>query len=320
MSRFPLHLEKRKSQRYPMLEPRDEGELRFGDVRLPVRILDESAEGFAVSAEGPLDLIPNMDGLLRAGEDWYEVRVAQLVPVTVSEVPPSPERHALPAGSAVPSVASRRGPLFRIGLRRLRDVGNPDMKSWKLLWLIMGLRLRQHCPGKGLGKFLGLFFLVLIAGAAVLSLLIWGSRRAAVQNAWENVQKRTFQPLRDKEQGIVQGEGDAALPGSPWNSHYRKQKKFQEVLRHARGAAVFLELEVAGELQLTDSQKEAIRAIAEETRKKIDDLRNIPASSDSPNHDDQVKRRLFSEGRKKAFQVLTERQRKRWEALAGKDL
>jgi hypothetical protein len=271
--------------------------LRFGHSRFPVEVLDESAEGFAVLAEDPPEMVINEDGFLRAGEDWYEVRIANiaLMNVTKGENP----------------LASRKKSLYRIGLRRLRDIGDPDFKKSTYLWSLLRLRWFQLGPGQGMGKFFGLLLLVFVAGATVMTLLIWGG-----QKALEEAQQQIVGP---NDEGFSIFRKDSG--SSPRRSAERSpaHQKFHEVIRHAPGATVFLEPEIADVLRLTDEQREAIRKIVEEARQKIEILRQTSASEDYPGRNAQLERRVISESRENAIRTLTDRQRKFWRSLAGEN-
>jgi hypothetical protein len=319
MARFPFNSERRRSQRYPVSEPRDEGELRLGDNRFSVLILNESAGGFAVAAENPSGIIQGEVGLLRAGKDWYQVRVTSLMPMPPPENAPPPDLDAIPydaAASYAPPrkskfrTAFRQKAQYRIGLRRLRDADNPDLKLWEVFRLLLALRLWEHFPRKGIAMLLGVLLLVLAVGTAAACFLIWSGRSGDVRSALENVEEKTILPLLGTE---------TPVPKNP-NSLDALRKKFAEVLRHSPGAVAFLEPEVSEELQLNELQQQAIRSIVEEVQKKIEELRQAIAPAEAPEEYARREKLIFDQARQKALRALTERQRDRWRALTGEDL
>jgi hypothetical protein len=345
MPSFPLNRDKRKWQRYPVLESRCQGELRIENKRYPVQILDESAGGFAVVLKDIVGIRRGMKGLLRAGNDWYEVCIVNVTPMTISEnkrlrerrmafldpivlsedVPKdAPEDVPKDVPEDVPdneiSAAFPAKPQYRVGLRRLRDADNPDVKTTEIFWSILGLRFWEYCSEKATLKFLGLFLGVLALGTVVASFLIWGGQQPASDTMSQKGPQTGVRLLPDEEVSDLQSGQSKTSGTSPFQTpalRAAQQQRFQEVIRHARGAAAFLQPEVIEELQLTNAQREAIQAIAEDARGHLETLRQTISASDAPGQYAHFEEQVFSQACEKALQLLTKPQQKRWNLLAG---
>jgi hypothetical protein len=103
--------EQRKSYRCPVAPAQQEAELRFRGRRLPVRLYNESAGGFAACSEQEPDLKPGDTVELANGTDSFPVRVAH-----VGRIEPKP-------GVAVGAT------VFRIGLDRMDSAPPPSEKK-----------------------------------------------------------------------------------------------------------------------------------------------------------------------------------------------
>lgn len=73
-----MNVEQRKSLRTQIPEGHAPAVLFVGDTKVDVRILDESAGGFAVVVLADISLEPNQVHLLQTATGWCETRVARI--------------------------------------------------------------------------------------------------------------------------------------------------------------------------------------------------------------------------------------------------
>jgi hypothetical protein len=121
--------DRRKARRFPVLEGHQQATLRVGDVSIPVRLVDQSATGFAIHVDEPPGVFPGEVVWLQTVAGWTEVRVVKA-------------RHEVDG--------------TQIGLERIADLAsgpqergrlipeqlaqeNPRNNVWPLLVLVLGL-------------------------------------------------------------------------------------------------------------------------------------------------------------------------------------
>ena len=97
-----------------------------------------------------------------------------------------------------------------------------------------------------------------------------------------------------------------------------QQKRFKQIDRQVMGVEAFTKEEVIKELNLTDPQKEKIKAIVEEINKDRDELRKSGFTKGGDFKETQKKiTALNKEGVDKAAAVLTDEQKTKWKDLVG---
>ena len=116
--------------------------MRFDDIRLPVLLFDQSASGFAALSLLPPGVDIGSSGLLRAGDDWYEISLVYV----------SPMDHPEPGETAL---LDEQVLCFRLGLYRQGDTVDPDKKAEGWLWPMLKDHLENvmppHSPTVGFG-------------------------------------------------------------------------------------------------------------------------------------------------------------------------
>jgi hypothetical protein len=209
------------------------GELVLADrSRWPVRLIDQSAGGFAALTDGPAPVGCGDVVQLRTDSLCSEVRV-----VYATEIKPADD------GGNAPAAASQ----FRLGLMRLGDLAvSSDEDKHGSRWIPWHVSL----PSTGRGH-IALFLAVVAIPIVVITvfgilLSARSSRGSSVHSAADDVY-----PAGTRPHGIAlveAGRGD---------------------LKHLPGASPFVTLGVIRELQLTESQVKEIRRILDETDKAI---------------------------------------------------
>lgn len=121
--------DRRKARRFPVLGEQQQATLRVGDVAIAVRLVDQSATGFAIRLEEHPGVFPGEVVWLQTVAGWTEVRVMKV-------------RHEVDG--------------TQIGLQRIADLAsgpkevgrvipdqlaqdNPHHNPWPLLLLVLGL-------------------------------------------------------------------------------------------------------------------------------------------------------------------------------------
>jgi len=291
--------DRRNSFRCPVTESWRQCALVVGKTRLPVWLLDESAGGFAVLADGPPGVTENQRVQLVTDTGWFDVGV-----IHVRQVDPEDAANGAPAGA--------EGPWFRIGLCRLGEFESAAEDA-ALFPAGFGLHfsLAKWCPSnRGLMVVVGvLFTLALIVLPLALMPTFkrdgdWWLKRLA---PWDGARSPTSATSGDAESRPARlssaSQGDL---GAPWS--------LRDTARRLPGATPLTLPEVVRTLKLTDAQQEKIRLVIDATTQAMRDL-DSPLQGRQRQQLSAIRAQAFEEALKEALKVLDSEQRARWEAL-----
>ncbi len=339
MDVFNENIDQRKSFRCGVAEVRQKAVLKVGTAALPVRLLDESAGGFAVEAEAPINVEEGAVGELYTGLDAYEVRIANIVELESAEL----------EGETVETEAEPEtetsAPLLRLGLQRLGEV-EPTVRGGG--WVRDSLRyfLGRLCSSGGsLAVVTVLLVLTVVVAPGVAVVLLWATHNPVIAQAvpWRRIGHRPIppnksspqpsQPPRQQEASRrsalaflartaekTVAEQSASLggnqPAKVIDVVAERIRRLRRMVRSLPGAAAFTLPEVARELQLTDEQQQQFRRIVDFTERA---LRHVDRrlSGSSGRQGTKSRRNIFKAASEEALSVLTDEQRTRWEKLVG---
>jgi hypothetical protein len=307
-----VSLEQRKSYRYSVPSLRQDGELRFGEFRLPVRLLDQSAGGFAAMSRQPPGVEIDSAGLLRAGDDWHEIRLINVTPME----PPESEETSTPED---------QGQCFRLGLYRLGDAFDPDKKeaswSWSMLRDHLNNIMPPHSPAVGFGV-LFVTAVVVLPVVAILLMQNWngnsvgdevGLAKSIAATAKLGKQEPDWEKLssgaQSKATPILTSEEDAA----PLKRLSNYTEELTHVISRNPGASVFLLPQVVRQLRITEEQKRQLQQIAATTSEVIITIEDQINGAISP----EQYQKLHNMARNNALQFLTDEQRSKWIIISG---
>lgn len=307
-----VDLEKRKSFRLPVLGSQQDGELRFYDQHMPVQVLDQSSNGYAVM----VDQLPNVEigstGLLRSGDDWFEVRLANAKPVE----PPALDEQSTP-----------ESPLqfYRLGLYRLRDAIDPDHKKKLWSWPVLRVRLYNTMPANPTTIAFGLlfvFFVVVVPVSFLLYLQDWNGKKVgssvaltksiAAKDNSPNQQEPDWESLspavKNTSSLIVHAKDSAPVKHTA--NYVQEMSKF---ISGKPGASALVTQELIKELRISDKQQMQIHQIIDATN---DALKKLKAEVNGQISPEQYQK-LLKIARENALNLLTEEQRYHWQILSG---
>lgn len=159
------------------------GELRVGEQRWPVDVVDESAGGFAVLVCGPLDVQIGQTALLGVKGLWWRVSVANSAiadeflgskPPTSDELSASaPHEAKVQIPDATSADPNQKTEWLRLGLRRLDESAPPGAPLFRIPSLsntLLDMAVRPRNPG----LFTAVFVLLAAAvGAIVIAAILW---------------------------------------------------------------------------------------------------------------------------------------------------
>ena len=309
-----MSLEQRKSYRCAVPSLRQEGELRFGEFRLPVRLLDQSAGGFAVISWQPPGVEIDSEGLLRAGDDWHEIR---LINVTQME-PPESEEDLAP---------DDQGECFRLGLCRLGDAFDPDKKEASWSWSMLRDHLNNIMPSHSSTVGFGVLFVTAVVVLPVVAILLmqnWNGNRVGDEvglaksiaaTAKQGNKEPDWEKLSSGAQSkatpiLTSGEDAAPLGGL---SNYTEE--LTHIMSRNPGASVFLIPQVVRKLQITEEQKRQLQQIVATTSEVIIGMEDRLNGTIGP----EQYQKLHDMARNNALQFLTDEQRSEWKILSGEN-
>lgn len=305
-----MRLDKRKTSQFPVLSLRQEGELRFGEIHMPVRLLDQSASGIAVMAKQSPGVEVGSTGLLRAGDDWFEIRLINIVPLE----PPAGDEASKPEGQIQ---------RFRLGLFRLSDAVDPDIKhSW---WSWRGLRfhLDNILPVNTSAFGFGLLFVIMVIllptltilflcnskGISISDLVRFTKRIAAANKSGKN------QPNRDGQStatGLAPSDDSQSKDITSRSSLADFPNELKNIISRKPGATVFLVPEVVRQLDINEEQQRRIKEIVDATAEIAAEMEARFNRKISPKQSEE----LLKIARKTALQLLTDEQRSKWLILS----
>jgi hypothetical protein len=303
--------DKRQSCRFPVPDLRQEGELRFGDIRMPIRVLDQSATGFAAMALQPSDVAVGSKGLLRAGDDWFEISLVNCTPIE----PPESEDD---------SSVDDQTQFFRLGLYRLADISDPDEKQPGWMQPLLHVCFSNVMPEKSSALGFGLLFVFIVVVLPVMAILIIqqsnsnkvvdakGFRKNIAGQAietkanpdWESIPTTT----RSIAKSMITAENTPTYLGRLANY----ADDLINIIRSTPGASVFMVPEVITKLGITETQKHQLKQIIDTTNDVVNEWEILRNRAISP----EEYQKLLQSARNNAMQVLTDDQRIKWQILS----
>jgi hypothetical protein len=290
---------------------RQDGELRFGDICLPVRVLDQSANGFAAMAWEACNVEAGSTGLFRAGEDWFEIRLINCIPMDPQELEEDSE-------------TDDQMQCFRLGLYRLADISDPDVKQRGWMWPVFRVQYGNVMPGNSTTLGFGVIFVLFVVVLPLMAILILQSfkgdkvgdsagltksiaataKRGNTEPDWE----RLSSTAQSKATSIIDPNVDAAPLGRLANY----AEDLLSIIRSNPGASVFMVPEVIQKLGITETQKDQLKQIVEATNDIVNELETQLNRSIST----EEYQKLLSTARNSAMQLLTDDQRTKWQILS----
>jgi len=190
--------------------------------------------------------------------------------------------------------------------------------------------------------------LVFVGGAAVASMIILGRQAVEAQAPHSKTSGNVFRPQQEETDSpvtnLLGGNNNAPRPtyqdklaplftapgpSGTVNSDRSSRKRgpidltrkqrigLQEAIRRTPGAATLIVSEVWKELQLTEEQRKKIQSIVDMTRDALKSAEQRYAVSGSREEYSQLENQVYAAAREEALQLLTDRQRERWNSLAG---
>jgi hypothetical protein len=303
--------EQRKYHRFPVPGSRQEGELRFGDSRIAIRLLDQSANGFAAMAwQTPVAGI-GCKAIMRAGDDWFEVCLKNVTQIDIPQCDEDP-----PPGDQVKC--------YRLGLYRLGDISNPDQKEEKWSWPVLRENLKNVMPANTTTFGFGLLFVCIVIGLPVLAILFFqhlkGGTGGDPGRFSKNIAYVDEQMKKDLDwENLSAGGSSEVAPVVSLEAGaaaVERLANYAEELNHIihgkPGASVFIAPQIIQQLNITKEQQDKIRAIVDATSEAIDALKAHVDGAISP----EQYQHLFDLARNNALQLLTDDQRRKWQNLS----
>ncbi len=304
MDSRPLN-EQRQSFRCNVADARRSAELRIGNERYRVMLLDESAGGFAVlmdrqpaaAADGPVELTTD------AGD--FEVRIAHVVQ---TELP-----GAGPASDAEPQ---RR---YRVGLVRVRDIDPFDRIADAGVATQLRFALGSVFPKLGVPMIPGVALAILLAiSLTVLALLFPVAGALPVdQGRTPRTQDRDFtgrsrpeftpNEPRTAAGHVQQAGGHRGGAGSGTGG-------LQALARGVSGAAVFTMPEMIDAFGLSPHQQEKMASIVQLTAEALAAFSAASVGYDRARRAAE-RQAILDAARDSALAVLNDDQKSRWREL-----
>jgi hypothetical protein len=280
-----------------------------------VQLCDESAGGFRALCEQPVSIAVGTKGLLSAGEDWYEVRLANIQSVESSSLVDEDDGKPLPADFFQSSTAeetasassSAKPPVcYRLGLARLRDTYNPDLKSSYYSLAGLSCQLRHMGPGSMGIVAVGIVLAIVVAIVPLAGVKIITSKmgdeelKEGIQ--WADQHKSTIS-------NASASGGSTSLP--PLSG---KLADLRRTIQHMPGGMPFVLPDVVKQLQLTPSQQSKIQELIDTAADEIKKLGNSIADSAAKTKE------ILKKTRKKVLELLDDDQKTKWNELTGESV
>jgi hypothetical protein len=304
--------DRRRAYRFAIPSSRQQGELRFGDMRLPVLLYDQSASGFAALSLLPPGVDIGSSGLLRSGDDWYEIRLVYVTPADHLELEKT-------------STLDEQVQCFRLGLIRLGDTVDPDRKSEAWSWSMMRDNLAFVMPPHSFMVGYGMLFVIMVVILPVIAILLLRNVKGNFIGDESGLQKSIAATAKfddiDSDWGKLSSgkEGKATLiPRSedytiPLGHLANLDEELRRIIPSNPGASVFLLPEVIRQLHITAEQQQQLQQIVGASSQLITDIEGQLNESISP----EQYQNLLDIARDNALQSLTDRQRSKWQNISG---
>jgi hypothetical protein len=305
-------IEKRQAHRFAVPSSRQHGELRFGDIHLPVLLFDQSASGFAVLSLLPPGVEIGSEGLLRAGDDWYEIRLVHVKPMDQPE-------------SENTSIFDEQVQFFRLGLYRLGDMADPDKQVSTWSWPTLKDHLENVMPNHSSTIGFGMLFVTIVVILPFVAMLLMrnmkgnsvGNEVGLAKSIAATAKFDKKDPDWEKMASGTESEATAILDtvndADPLGGLANYSEKLAHIIPKNTGAAVFLMPQMVRRLGITDEQKQRLQQIVDETSQLITDLEEQLNGAMSP----EQYQKLLNIARNHALETLTDQQRSKWQNITG---
>lgn len=311
----------RKSFRCPTTESRRQCALIVGKTRLAVRLLDESAGGFAVLADGQPGVTENQQARLATAAGQFQVRV-----IHVRQIDPDDAADGASAGA--------ESPRFRIGLSRLGEVESAGEET---AICPAGRELRcslwKWCPSSVSMVVVGVLFTLVVIALPLAMMGTFqrdGDRWLKRLAFWGGLRSPAAAVSGDEESGsprkssAEQGDFDAPSPfGSlPYSGRSARstttsagaQLSLRDTVRRLPGATPLTLPEVVQALKLSGVQQRKIRLVIDAATQAVRDL-DSRLQGRQRQQFSAIRAQAFEEERKEALKVLDAEQLAKWEEL-----
>ena len=301
---------RRESFRCPVADGRM-AVLVAGDSRIPVVVEDESATGFGVTTDRPLQVQQGDVVQLQIADGCFEVRVARIAVVEAAATETGPKR----AG----------GETLRLGLERIRDLTAITYRGWRSIrWrdiLFPPWIASPRAP-------------TLIVG--VLLLLLVGIVPVAVVLYLRAPDGSIFRPATFREAAVWLGLADAGRssqssdstgPQSPSRSASGRSQNggagplpllipetLYPTVDRLLGSAAQTAPQALRKLDLTAGQQRRFQQLLEQIAEAFGLLDSQRAKL-SKDDRARLERKLMEAARRQAFDLLTDEQQRAWKAL-----
>ncbi|MBN1394956.1 MAG: hypothetical protein JW959_08030 [Pirellulales bacterium] len=310
----------RTTFRCPVAESRSPCTLVLGGETLPARLVDESAGGFAVYVDYPINLEIGQTIQLETDSGRFKVSVRSIEDVS------SPENREDGDGEN----------LRRLGLQRLGDAV-PEIGPWPspFAWGFRR-RLRQWFPSN---QWLSLSGVLLMLGTLFvplgLAVMLWTARtvknddKISVADPWSSHSReepgRGTLPISPPSSDEPVDRPQSALSflsgwgENPRETHVNSETELRKLVRWLPGPTSLGLPEVARRLKLSEEQQKTIRRIIDAmaaAMREIDLdplLRGVERSRIG-----QLREKLFDDHLRQAVEVLTPEQQAEWKMLRDK--
>ena len=304
--------EKRRDHRFNIPNSRQDGELRFGKIRLPIQLFDQSAGGFAAISWSPPGVEIGGTGLLRTGDDWYEIRLVYVTPI---DHPDADEASTL----------DEQQQCFRVGLFRLGDTVDPDKKAEGWSWPTLRNHFEDVMPPHSSMLGFGMLFITAMVVLPIVAILFMRNVKGDFVGDESGLEQRIAATANfDESDADWEKLAPANQSGAKWIFRSEdnpvslgRLSNFKEELLHIiprnPGASVFLLPQVVRQLHITGEQQRQLQQIVDATSQLAADMEGQSNEALSP---DQCQN-LFNAARGKAMQSLTDEQRSKWQNMLG---
>jgi hypothetical protein len=289
MSKNKSARDHRRSFRCTVADAHQTCQLKVGSRVLSATLQDESAGGFSVLVDRPTGLKVNQTAELQTSAGRFEVSVVHVIQV-------------LPPDDIPPAVLAKRGPWFRLGLRRMSETGLPQPPRISLFAESLYVHLGQWCPSGGILAVIGL----LLAMAVVsVPLTLMGTNWHAGRGTPLNFNLGTW-------------GGNVA---SPTATESGRAAEFQQALKSAVGrtpdVALLVKPHAVRELQLSVGQQDQLRQLIEATSQALRDL-DAQLQGQKRHEVSDLRTQVVDEAYRTALKLLTDQQRAQWEKMTAK--
>jgi len=336
--------EKRQSFRCVVPELRTAATLVIGDCQREVQLLDESAGGFAVTTEQPIEIEEGTAGVLHTAVGSFKVGVCNAGEL---ELPATGGRPQPGRGKSQPSAATV---VYRLGLKRLGEAEPPlSAKAWLASSLFR--RVGGLFPANTTALFSAVAVILVLAVTPLAAVVVlWSLKHPIITQAipWEKIQPGSVllggpepQPPGRSQRRQQPKHGSQSTPASftpagnrtpdvplppplgngvkvAASAPARRLDDLQQTIRSMPGADAFVLPMIVRRLQLSDEQVRELRRIVNATRQTLG-LIGKRESRTGRQERAETRTIILDAAHREALNVLTKEQREDWHEMAGSE-